>query len=88
MRVVQPVLDRGEWWSCPTPSPGSLQKKEIQNSRKDPFFYQIPACNLAPSEKGRREGEKKGHSKVKPIRSRKTEMQILVLAFERNLENQ
>lgn len=52
MRVVRPVLDRGEQWSHPTPSPGSLQKQEIQNSRKDPFFYQIPACNLAPSEQG------------------------------------
>lgn len=47
MRVVQPVLDRSEWWSHPTPSPGSLQKQEIQ---KDPFFHQIPGCNLAPSE--------------------------------------
>lgn len=39
MRVVRPVLDRGEWCSHPTPSPESLQKQEIQNSRKDPFFY-------------------------------------------------
>lgn len=52
MRVVRPVVDRGDWWSHPTPSPGSVQKQEIQNSRKDPFFYQIPACNLAPSERG------------------------------------
>lgn len=52
MRVVRPVVDRGEWWSHPTPSPGSLQKQEIQNNRKDPLFYQIPACNLAPLELG------------------------------------
>lgn len=52
MRVVRSVVDRGEWWSHPTPSLGSLQKQEIQNSRKDPFFYQIPACNLAPPERG------------------------------------
>lgn len=52
MRVVRPVVDRGEWWSHPTPSPGILQKQEIQDSRKDPFFYQIPGCNLAPSGQG------------------------------------
>lgn len=73
MRVVRPVVDRGEWWSHPTPSPGSLQKQEIQNNRKDPLFYQIPACNLAPLEQSVEKGEKKGHSKVRPVQSRKTE---------------
>lgn len=65
MRVaIRPVVDRGEWWSHPTPSPGSLQKQEIQNSRKDPFFYQIPACNLAPSKQGvEREREEKAIAK-------------------------
>lgn len=69
MRVVRPVVDRGEWWSHPTPSPGSLQKQEIQNSRKDPFFYQIPAWNLAPSEQviereRRKATAERGHYRV------------------------
>ncbi|TNN38461.1 hypothetical protein EYF80_051363 [Liparis tanakae] len=29
---------------------GNPQKQEAENSRKDPFFSQIPACNRAPSE--------------------------------------
>lgn len=63
-KVVGPVLDGGAWWSHPTPSPGSLQKQEIENSRKDPFFYQIPTCNLAPSEQG---VERKDQGKAKLI---------------------
>lgn len=64
MRVVRPVLDRGEWWGHPTPSPGSPQKQEIANSRKDPFFYQIPACNLAPSEQGVERERRKATAKM------------------------
>lgn len=38
MRVVRSVVDRGEWWSHPTPSLGSQQKQEIQNRQKRSFL--------------------------------------------------
>lgn len=71
MRVVRPVLDRGECWSHPTPTPGILQKQEIQNSRKDPFFHQIPGCNLAPSEQGVERERRKATAKLSQFRVEK-----------------
>lgn len=46
-RVVRPVPEVN--CGAPPPSP----EKEMQNYRKGPFFYQIPACNLAPSGRGK-----------------------------------
>lgn len=75
MRVVRPVWDRGELWSLPTPSPGRLQKQEIQNSRKDSLFYQIPACNPAPSEQAMGRRRRKASAKWGQCRVRERHKQ-------------
>lgn len=93
-----------EQWSCgqnspkerwatghPTPAPGSWQKQEIQNSRKDPFFYQIPGCNLAPSSQGTERGRRKAAAKQRPYwvqRGNKLHIQMYVLAFGSNSVSQ
>lgn len=49
------------------PPLGRRQKQEMQNRRKDPFFQQIPDCNLAPPSRVYRGGEEKAREAIRSV---------------------
>lgn len=68
-RVRSEGLERvpGQRSLRPSPPLRRLQKQEMQSRRKDPFFQQIPGCNLAPQSGLYRGKEEKGGEAIKSV---------------------